>query len=186
QIKLGGVSYKCHFKKRSSEEKEDGCADTYDLELTDPSSSDEKEPNTILPLTKYTVSQKKKMLARTKFFIRKNPKTNQYGLGVTLNHESKAVEIGGPDKINLYTSHITHLGLLIKELEKGRAKKSVMLAALATGSGKSFIQALWMLVLYCADVKGVFTAPSALVAQLYQDIGRLLPKTVTQAIAQPG
>jgi len=175
---LGGEGYTCRLTPRDL----DGEDVTYDVAFPDFLMPEDKVPEAILPLTQYSPAQKKKIFKRTPFFVRKNSKTNTYAFGIVLEHNGKKIEIGGPDKISLYAAHVVSLGYLIKELEKSRGRKPVMLAALATGSGKSFVQALWALVLHLAGVKGVFAAPATLVTQLRQDMGRLLPESVIREI----
>ncbi|HCA90138.1 MAG TPA: hypothetical protein DEO98_07165 [Legionellales bacterium] len=55
---------------------------------------------------------------------------------------------------------------------------SSLLVALATGSGKTYVQALWMLVLSLAGHHGIFALPDKLVTQMHKDLRRVLPDTL--------
>ncbi len=89
--------------------------------------------------------------------------------------------IGGPNKIDLYPIHIANLYQMIKHIENG--KDINMLVAMATGSGKSFTQALLALVLEMADYRGVFAVHrDSLVSQLKEDFDKLLPTSIAGKI----
>lgn len=90
--------------------------------------------------------------------------------------------IGGPDKIDLYSLHISNLYQMIHHITSNTENIN-MLVAMTTGSGKSFTQALWVFVLHCAGYRGVFAVhQETLVNQLAEDFDRLLPRTISKAI----
>lgn len=96
----------------------------------------------------------------------------------------KEVILGGIDKkgeakIELYRSHLVTLLNIIEKIER-EDDISSLLVALATGTGKTYVQALWMLILSLSDNTGIFSVPENLVAQLEKDIKRLLPESITK------
>ena len=104
----------------------------------------------------------------------------KFSTGLTVN--GKNITLGGANKLSLYQLHISNLYTILTRLTDKDANLN-MLVAMATGSGKSFTQALWFLVQYLADNPCFFAAPSAnLVIQLKRDFERLLPANVTQHI----
>ncbi|XGA08031.1 MAG: DEAD/DEAH box helicase family protein [Wolbachia endosymbiont of Xenopsylla cheopis] len=90
--------------------------------------------------------------------------------------------IGGPDKIDLYPIHISNLYQMINHI-KDDTKDPNVLISMATGSGKSFTQALWTFVLDLAGYHGVCAVhQDALAGQLEEDFGRLLPSSITDKV----
>ena len=94
-------------------------------------------------------------------------------------------QIGGAGKIDLYKLHISNLGQIITHLTDKKNADSNMLVSLATGSGKTFTQALLILVLKLAGVNGVFAVPEKLLNQYKEDLKRLLPDKLIDEINQP-
>jgi Type III restriction enzyme, res subunit len=93
----------------------------------------------------------------------------------------EAVQIGGVGKIMLYPTHIVNLKKMVEALSQPQDPH--MLIAMATGSGKSFTQALWFLALKLANIDGVFTVPNeSLARQLHRDFRRLLPANVVESL----
>jgi superfamily II DNA or RNA helicase len=84
------------------------------------------------------------------------------------------ITLGGVGKMDLYRSHLVTLHNII---EKITSEKDIsnLLVALATGSGKTFVQALWMLVLFMSQNNAIFAVPDKLVAQFCKDLKRVLP-----------
>lgn len=82
--------------------------------------------------------------------------------------------IGGPDKIDLYELHISNLGQILQYIGNDHFNDN-MLVSLTTGSGKTFTQALWMLVLAKAGQHATFAVPASLLEQFRLDLTRLLP-----------
>lgn len=103
---------------------------------------------------------------------------NKLVFSSTRTIQGRSMTIGGKNKIQLYQLHINNLYNMLQQMQD----KSVdphMLVAMATGSGKSFTQALWYLILNLADIPCVFSAPQDnLVQQLAKDFKRLLPDEV--------
>jgi Type III restriction enzyme, res subunit len=98
---------------------------------------------------------------------------------------SKSYEIGGTNKISLYRLHISNLGRIIQHLRSPHSDKN-MLVSLTTGSGKTFTQALWIMVLYMSQVNGVFALPSQrLFSQFQDDLRRLIPDAMLKEIQDP-
>lgn len=89
--------------------------------------------------------------------------------------------IGGPGKIDIYRSHLLTLFSIIEKIST-EDDLSNLLAALATGSGKTYVQALWMLVLAMAGMNGVFALPQKLIDQLKGDLALLLPDDFVQSL----
>ena len=89
--------------------------------------------------------------------------------------------IGGAKKFDLYRPHLMTLFNIIQKIER-EDDLSCLLVALATGSGKTFVQALWLCILSLAGVNGVFAIPDKLISQFRKDLNRLLPDTLTANI----
>ena len=89
--------------------------------------------------------------------------------------------IGGAKKFDLYRPHLVTLFNIIQKIER-EDDLSCLLVALATGSGKTFVQALWLCILSLAGVNGVFAIPDKLISQFRKDLNRLLPDTLTAKI----
>ncbi len=85
----------------------------------------------------------------------------------------EVISIGG-DKIALYRSHLVTLYKIYERI-KHEEETANLLIAQATGSGKTFVQALWLLCLHLADIKGFFGVPGKLEHQFREDLKRLLP-----------
>jgi len=88
--------------------------------------------------------------------------------------------IGGPDKIDLYELHISNLGQILQYIGNDHFNDN-MLVSLTTGSGKTFTQALWMLVLAKAGLHATFGVPANLLEQFRLDLTRLLPNGFFQS-----
>ncbi|MBA2650571.1 MAG: DEAD/DEAH box helicase family protein [Legionella sp.] len=181
RVTIGGKEFRVELKPLLDSESKDPELKSYDVSFLD--SPFIPLPTKITNLKAYSKLQKQKILTKSSFQARRHPSTGVYHLESTITHNNKSVPIGGPDKISLYASHIANLGIFIEKLQKPGKHGAAMLAALATGSGKSFTQALWILVLHMADLKGLFAVPKNLVSQLKTDVGRLLPDVVTQNIS---
>lgn len=91
--------------------------------------------------------------------------------------------LGGPNKLQLYRTHLLALYNIIQKISSDKLMdKNVLLAALPTGSGKTFIQALWLHVLYLSGQTAIFTMPPNLIPQFRKDMNRLLPSDVVDKI----
>lgn len=101
-------------------------------------------------------------------------------LCLEIKRKSQKMKMGGRGKIDLYPEH---LGTLFKIHEHLKSDQpSNMLIALATGSGKTFIQALWLMVLKIGNVNGVFALPNKLVDQFKNDFRRLVDDELVDEI----
>ncbi|PJD91527.1 MAG: hypothetical protein CK424_06885 [Legionella sp.] len=89
--------------------------------------------------------------------------------------------IGGMGKLELYRTHLVTLFNIIKKLHT-ETDTSNLLVALATGSGKTYVQALWMSVLHLGGFTGVFAVPDQLMVQFCKDLQRFLPDPVMQGV----
>jgi hypothetical protein len=87
---------------------------------------------------------------------------------------NKECVIGGIGKVDLYRTHLVTLYNIIEKIES-EDDISNLLVALATGSGKTFVQALWMLILSLSKINSVFAIPDKLTSQFAKDLKRLLP-----------
>ena len=99
---------------------------------------------------------------------------------VSIRHDEHHV-IGGRHKIQLYRSHLVTLYAIIEKI-RSETTVSSLLVALATGSGKTYIQALWMYIIYSSGFMGIFTVPDKLVVQFRNDLARLLPDLCLQRL----
>lgn len=120
--------------------------------------------------------------------------SGDYKFATQIKTNGKVVTIGGKDKagqgkVDLYQLHINNLYAMVKNLSSSNPNLH-MLIAMTTGSGKSYTQALWFLIMHLADYSCVFTAPKDnLVTQLKADFCKLLPDEVTKDLqenAAPG
>lgn len=101
-------------------------------------------------------------------------------LAVSLNLTSEHT-LGGANKLDLYRPHLVTLFNMIQKIES-EDNLSSLLVALATGSGKTFVQALWLAILSLANLNGVFAIPDKLMQQFRKDLNRLLPDSLTDRI----
>lgn len=91
--------------------------------------------------------------------------------------------IGGPGKIgssetlNLYRTHLVTLTNIIRKLEREHDLTG-FLVALATGTGKTFVQALMIQAQLLAGVTGIFGVPDELISQFMRDLKKLLPDNI--------
>lgn len=90
--------------------------------------------------------------------------------------------IGGLDKIDLYPIHISNLYQMINYINNDTKNPNVLIA-MATGSGKSFTQALWTFVLDLAGYHVVCAVhQDALTNQLREDFHKLLPESIANKV----
>jgi hypothetical protein len=94
---------------------------------------------------------------------------------------TKDMDIGGKGKINLYQTHLKTLYKIIKKIAV-EEDISNLLVALATGSGKTFLQALWMFGLHLSNNNSVFAIRDNLIEQFHKDMRLLLPNTLLKKI----
>lgn len=96
------------------------------------------------------------------------------GKPAVTNRINEHYVIGGIGKVDLYRTHLVTLHNIIEKIQSGE-DISNLLVALATGTGKTFVQALWMLIISLSDNNGVFAIPDKLLSQFVKDLKRLLP-----------
>ncbi len=133
-------------------------------------------------INKYSNEEKLQFLSSQKLFI-KIDQHNKYNIGVRVKKDDTTTyELGGPGKLPLYRSHLITLHNIVKHLEKSEDIRP-MLVALATGSGKTFVQALWFLILHKANINGVFALPDKLIPQFKGDFKRLLPDDMVEELS---
>jgi hypothetical protein len=115
--------------------------------------------------------------------------SQQFNLEIPQGSEEPAVSnrvnnqwvIGGIGKIDLYRTHLVTLHNIIEKIEK-EADISNLLVALATGTGKTYVQALWMMTLSLSGHNGVFAVPDKLTRQFARDLKRLLPDSFVDSM----
>ena len=143
----------------------------------------------IKPLAQYTDEEVLQILA-SKDLVMETASNGDTSFGVKLADSlGKPFQIGGVEevagvkkpKLGLYNLHIANLGTMLKDTQDGMQN---MLVAMPTGSGKSYTQALWMCVLYAANVNYIVNAPGNLTGQLAGDFRNLLPKVITDQIIE--
>lgn len=120
----------------------------------------------------YSDQQIAALLSQTSWTIEELP-NGDAAISLPLNDSGKELMIGGAGKLDLYRTHLVTLSNIIKKLES-EDDLSALLVALATGTGKTFVQALWAEVLYLSDVTGIFGVPDELIPQFIRDLRRLL------------
>lgn len=140
---------------------------------------DERLPTSLEPIQQYRADDFLN-------FCQKYPlKVSQNNLGdlkfsIDVNINEKHLTLGGKEKLDLYQLHLSNLYTILTRFEDDNANLN-MLVSMATGSGKSFTQALWFLVQHLADNSCFFAVSNeSLVAQLKRDFERLLPTAITQ------
>ncbi|CEG58446.1 DEAD/DEAH box helicase family protein [Legionella fallonii] len=107
------------------------------------------------------------------------------GKSVVSSRINEQYVIGGIGKVDLYRTHLVTLHNIIEKIQS-EEDISALLVALATGTGKTFVQALWMLILSLSDNNGVFAIPGKLVGQFKKDLKRLLPDNFVTSILTLG
>ncbi len=96
------------------------------------------------------------------------------GQPAVANRINEQYVIGGQKKVDLYRTHLVTLYNIIEKIQS-EDDISSLLVALATGTGKTFVQALWMLILSLSENNGIFAIPANLLSQFTKDLKRLLP-----------
>ncbi|WP_265023394.1 DEAD/DEAH box helicase family protein [Wolbachia endosymbiont (group A) of Epistrophe grossularia] len=183
QVKIGKKNCKIHIEKNSD--------DKYDVKITGTTVSDCEDSG-------YESDNSQGTQTQNIEFKPKNKYNDDDFLDLCSSHEltfscdnndhyafsTKIDEhiIGGLDKIDLYPIHISNLYQMINYVN-GDTKNPNVLIAMATGSGKSFTQALWTFVLDLADYHGICAVhQDTLASQLKEDFCRLLPKSITDKV----
>lgn len=130
-------------------------------------------PNLIKVPNAYTDEESGYLLAN-KDFILEETRDGKVAVSLALDEQH---QIGGPSKYDLYPEHLVTLFNIINKIQT-EDDISNLLVALATGSGKTFVQGLWLYILHLAGFNSVFAIPDRLITQFHKDLGRLLPDTV--------
>lgn len=126
----------------------------------------------------YTTDEQVCDLLANKLFTIELMAKDEIAVSLPLNEEHI---IGGPKKYDLYRTHLVTLFNMINKIEH-EDDISSLLIALATGSGKTYIQALWLGILALAQFNGIFAIPNNLISQFRKDLSRLLPESITNQI----
>ncbi len=135
------------------------------------------------PLPKYeSVKEKLALLCNKNFTLTKNAKGELCpSVDADFNANTRYT-LGGADKYPLYKTHLNNLANIYKHIKSGEDIKNILIA-LATGSGKTFMQALWLLVIDIAGLDGLFVLPQELIEQFKKDFKKLLPDELCNKIA---
>ena len=138
-------------------------------------------PTATLPTNKvpndYTDVEAARVLANKTFSI-DNISNQDKAVSLALNRE---YVIGGTKKIDLYRTHLVTLSNIINKIQQENDISS-LLVALATGSGKTYVQALLFALLAMAGFNAVFALPDKLITQLKKDWRRILPDAMIDRI----
>ncbi len=180
EFQLDDISYQVTLKKI----KNDHGDSTWSIKLTNKSASHPASkilaPDIKLP-KEYTNKEIAQLLASQNLFVSKNKKGELY-FGANVISNDRTYSLGGSQKIDLYQTHLITLYKKIQHIQNSDDIKSILIA-LATGSGKTFVQALWFLTLHIAGVNGIFTLPDKLLTQFKADFKCLLPNDIVDEIA---
>lgn len=137
------------------------------------------QPSSSVKLPKdYTADEQVCDLLANKPFTIELMSRGDMAVSLPLNEEHI---IGGPKKYDLYRTHLVTLFNMINKIEH-EDDISSLLIALATGSGKTYVQALWLGILSLAQFNGIFAIPNNLISQFRKDLSRLLPESITSQI----
>lgn len=134
----------------------------------------------IQALNRYTDEQVADLFAEHTFLIDPS-RSGELAVSVDLAGSDSRLTIGGPGKIDLYRTHLVTLLNIIHKVDS-EVDLSALLVALATGTGKTFVQALWMEVLAMSGFTGIFAVPDNLIPQFMSDIRKLLPDELVNDI----
>ena len=132
---------------------------------------------TIKPLNAYAPQEALNLLSQQSFCFYKDPDDNIH----VENRLSDQIVIGGSGKVDLYCTHLVTLKNIIEKISLEEDISS-LLVAMATGSGKTYVQALWMLVLYMSGNDAIFAVPDNLVHQFCDDLESVLPSSLCKEI----
>lgn len=129
------------------------------------------------PLNDYDDNDALALLSQQNFYLEVDQQAKLH----VANKLSEKTTIGGMGKIDLYRSHLVTLNNIIEKISS-EEDVSNLLVALATGSGKTYVQALWMLVLSLSGTNALFAVPDRLVSQLQNDLKRVLPNSLVDEL----
>ena len=129
-----------------------------------------QEKPVVNKINAYSDQEALTLLARQQFNLEFTKESEEPAVSNRINEKTV---IGGAGKIDLYRTHLVTLHNIIDKIS-AEEDISNLLVALATGSGKTFVQALWMLILSNSNNHGVFAVPDKLAVQFAKDLKRLL------------
>jgi hypothetical protein len=171
-INIEGVNYKLHFEREANGK--------YLCKLIN--SEKEAVAASFKKMDDYSKQEKLDLMCAHTFVVEKD-KRNNFVLGVNLEKEEPATtyQLGGANKIDLYRDHLSTLYKIHQRIKKGESISNILIA-LATGAGKTFVQAMWMMVLEMANMSGMFALPNKLLKQFMEDIAKLLPDNLVSKV----
>ena len=153
-----------------------GANNTYKVQFARPVSAITKPP--VKKIGAYSESEALTLLASQEFSLEvPGPDAEP----VVSNRINKDYVIGGKGKVDLYSTHLVTLHNIIEKITN-EDDISNLLVALATGSGKTFVQALWMFILSLSNNNGVFAVPDKLANQFAKDLKRILPDSFVDTV----
>ena len=139
----------------------------------------------IKAVNEYSPEEFIELVQKNGLILSQDDQTDDYKFSTSIAIPNKTpVTIGGLGKIDLYQLHINNLYAMLKNLSTETPNQH-MLIAMATGSGKSYTQALWFLIMHLADCSCAFAVSREdLVRQLDSDFRKLLPNDITADLGQ--
>ncbi|WED42851.1 DEAD/DEAH box helicase family protein [Legionella cardiaca] len=167
-ITLSGQVFELELTKDS--------ANSYQVSFKRPVSTASKKPSR-KPLNDYDDSDALALLAQQNFSLEVDKEAKLQ----VANKLNEKTTLGGIGKIDLYRSHLVTLNNIIEKIS-AEEDISNLLVALATGSGKTYVQALWILVLSLSGNNAIFAVPDKLVTQLRNDLRRVLPNSLVDEL----
>ncbi|MCX7090181.1 MAG: DEAD/DEAH box helicase family protein [Legionellales bacterium] len=171
-ITIAGKQYQAKLSQNSWGE--------YELTLGQPVITSPAQAVPVQALGQYTDDQVANLFTKQPFKIEMS-RDGKVDVSLRLEDGDRQFTIGGRGKYDLYRTHLISLSNIIKKL-KTEDNLSALLVALATGTGKTFVQALWMEVLYLTEVTGIFGVPDELIPQFVADMHKLLPDELVDQI----
>lgn len=164
-LKKDGSDYKVFIRKRATR--------------ANPSSDNPSLPE-VKDIFEYSTERGQDLaaiFANTNF--RYTPATKSLGVDIpTVLGASDTITLGGSSLGRLWETQINSLGQMIRSSEEGERP---MLIDLATGAGKSFLEAGWFMVCKRAGIPATFAVPDqTLVQQLHQDFLKVVPQKLAK------
>ena len=153
-----------------------GSNNTYKVQFARPLSSPANVP--VKKLTTYEDKDVLHLLTNQDFTLELPASGGEVSVSNRIN---KDYVIGGIGKVDLYRTHLVTLYNIIQKIDSEEDITN-LLVALATGSGKTFVQALWLLILSLSNNNAIFGVPDKLAVQFVKDLKRLLPNALVNKI----
>ena len=167
-VLVNGVNYKLELKPQTD--------NTFNVQFSRPLAT--KSAPVIKKINSYLDQDVLNLLSSQQFTLQ-IPKNSDEP--VVSNKINNRMVIGGIGKIELYRTHLVTLHNIIEKINS-EEDISNLLVALATGTGKTYVQALWMLILTLSENNGVFAVPDRLAHQFAKDLKRLLPDSFVDSM----